>query len=58
MCNEQATTKFLVLMRTNTDLLQTNGIIDGQVRLSGKAASDAELANILTAVLAEQVKGE
>ena len=29
-------------------------VIDGKVKLSGKAATDAELASILTAVLAEK----
>ncbi len=33
-------------------------VIDGKVRLSGKAASDAELTSILTTVLAEQEAGE
>jgi len=33
-------------------------VIDGKVRLSGKAASDAELTSILTTVLAEQEKGD
>ena len=33
-------------------------VIDGKVRLSGKAASDAELTSILTTVLAEKEAGK
>jgi len=33
-------------------------VIDGKVKLSGKAASDAELTSILTTVLAEKEAGK
>ena len=33
-------------------------VIDGQVKFSGKAATEVELTSILTTVLAEQDKGE